>query len=170
MKETWKDIQGYEGLYQISNKGNIKSFPRKGAKGGMLKPSIDKNGYLCIGLNKNAKRKTCKIHRLVAAAFIPNIDNLPEVNHKDEDKTNNFVENLEWCEHDYNSRYGTRGTRIGQALSKAVYSVDEFGNVEHFDSMAEAQRITGAHISNILCAIKGEYSQTKGRKWYFANI
>lgn len=170
MEELWKDIKDYEGLYKISNKGNIVSLPRKGAKGGLLKQTKDKDGYLCVGLNKNNSRKTFKVHRLVAMAFIPNPNNLPEVNHKDEIKSNNYVENLEWCHHDYNSRYGTRGKRIGEALSDAIYSIDEFGNIEHFNSLNEAQRITGIFVSNIGCALKGEYSQSGKRKWYYENL
>ena len=166
MEEIWKDIEGYEGCYKISTKGNIQSTPRKGTKGGLIKPTEDKDGYLCVGLNKNNERKTFKVHRLVAMTFIQNKENLPEVNHKDENKSNNHVENLEWCNHDYNSNYGTRGERIGEALSVPVYSVDELGNVEYFNSKAEAQRITGIYASNILCAIRGEYSQAGNRKWY----
>lgn len=170
MKEIWKDIDGYEGLYKVSNRGSVTSAPRKGTKGGLLKPTKDKDGYLCVGLNKRNKGKTVKVHRLVAAAFIPNPDDLPEVNHKDEDKSNNNVENLEWCYHDYNSQYGTRGERIGKALSNAIYSVDEFGNIEHFSSLIEAQRITGIFATNIGCALRGEYSQTGNRKWYYENL
>ena len=166
MSETWKDIVGYEGVYQISTNGNIKSVPRKGTRGGLLISTKDKDGYLCVGLNKNGKRKTFKVHRLVAITFIPNIDNLPEVNHKDENKSNNCVDNLEWCTHDYNSNYGTRGKRIANALATPVYSVDEYGNIEYFESINDAHRITGAHVSNIICAINGEYSQTANRKWY----
>lgn len=167
--EIWKDIEGYEGIYQISNKGSVKSIPRKGAKGGLIKPTADKDGYLCIGLNKNARRKTFKVHRLVAAAFIPNTENLPEVNHKDENKLNNCVDNLEWCTHIYNSSYGTRWKRIGDALSMPVYSVDAFGNIEYFNSRVEAEKNTGVCASNIICAIKGEYSQAGNRKWFSAN-
>ena len=169
MNEIWKDIKGYEGIYKINTKGDIKSSPRKGTKGGLLKQFEDKDGYLCVGLNKNDKRKTFKVHRLVAMTFVPNLYDLPEVNHKDEDKTNNCVENLEWCDHEYNSNYGTRGERIAKALSKAVYSIDEYGNVEHFNSINEAQRITGIFVSNIICAITGEYSQSGNRKWYYEN-
>lgn len=167
MMEIWKDVGGYEGFYKISNNGNIKSMPRKGAKGGLLKLTKDKNGYLCVGLNKNGERKTFKVHRLVAATFIPNIYELSEVNHKDENKENNYVENLEWCDHTYNSNYGTRGERIGDALSKAIYSVDEYGRIEHFKSFNEAQRVTGIFATNIRCSITGVYSKAGNRRWYY---
>lgn len=167
MTEVWKDIENYEGIYEISNHGNVKSVSRKGTCGGLLKLSKDKNGYLCVGLNKNGKRKTFKVHRLVAMAFVQNTYGLPEVNHKDEDKENNCYSNLEWCDHKYNSTYGTRGERISSALSKAIYSVDEYGNIEHFKSFNEAQRITGIFATNIRCSITGIYSKAGNRKWYY---
>lgn len=170
MEEIWKEIEGYEGIYFISNHGNVKSMPRKGAKGGIIKATPDKDGYWCIGLNKHGHRKTFKVHRLVAIAFIPNDNNLPEVNHKDEDKTNNHVDNLEWCEHVYNSRYGSRPQRISSALSTPVYSIDENGNVEHFASMNIAYKMTGVHVSNIASAVNGIYSQAGNRKWYYDEL
>jgi hypothetical protein len=109
MQETWKDIKNYEGLYQISTLGRIKSFPRKGTykNAKILKPYKDGgNYYYVIGLHKNGKRKYKAIHRLVAETFIPNPNNYPLVNHKDENKLNNCVDNLEWCTHKYNSNYG----------------------------------------------------------------
>lgn len=166
IQEIWKDIDGYEGLYQVSTYGNVKRMPGKTSNGRILKPFADKNGYLCIGVSKNGVRKTFKIHRLVAMIYLPNPENLPEVNHKDENKTNNCVSNLEWCDHAYNSQYGTRGEKIAQALSKAVYSIDESGNVEHFRSLSDAQRITGIYMANILCVLRGEYSRAGGRRWY----
>ena len=118
MAEVWKDVVGYEGLYQVSNLGRLKSAPRPRTKGGLLKPQYDRKGYLTFGLCKNGKSKMAKIHRLVAEAFIPNPGKLPEVNHKDEQKDNNCVENLEWCTTQYNSNYGTRVARI--AATKRV--------------------------------------------------
>ena len=118
MTEIWKDIVGYEGLYQVSNLGNVKRL--KGYKGRgkgyiveehLIKPSINSNGYQNVVLCKNGKTKTFTMHRLVAIAFLYNSDNLPEVNHKDEDKTNNCVDNLEWCDRVYNNNYGTRNKK-----------------------------------------------------------
>lgn len=103
--EIWKDIQGYEGLYQISNKGRVKSLHYKvGNKEEILKPHSRKE-YYAIGLFKNGKQHHYGIHRLVAIAFIPNPNNLPIVNHKDINQHNNCVENLEWCTAQYNSTY-----------------------------------------------------------------
>lgn len=116
IEEIWKDIDGLEGCYQISNFGRVKSLARydystRYIKEKIMKPSKDKDGYLIIGLQcarKHKKQKTYRIHQMVAKAFIPNPFNLPEINHKDEDKTNNHVDNLEWCTTKYNLTYGHR--------------------------------------------------------------
>ena len=114
-KEIWKDIKGFEGKYQVSNLGNVKSLPKytysKGypqlRKEKILKPA--KTGkhrnYLAVGLNDG---KHYKVHRLVADAFIPNPNNYPQVNHKDENPLNNCVDNLEWCTNQYNTKYSAR--------------------------------------------------------------
>ena len=128
MIEEWRPIEGYEGLYEVSNTGRVRSLDMyvKGKgyrlhKGKVLSPAKNKNGYLKVNLHCNGKRKTITVHRLVAEAFIPNSDNLTQVNHRDEDKTNNNVENLEWCDVKYNLSYGTarireRDTKIQKGL------------------------------------------------------
>lgn len=130
-KELWRDVKGYEGLYQISNKGRVKSLERidygnRHIKERILKPETDKGGYLRVQLFKDGKGKKFLVHRLLAMAFIPNTDNLPQVNHKDENKTNNFVyinengtvdldkSNIEFCTAAYNTNYGTRNKRAGE--------------------------------------------------------
>lgn len=112
-KEIWKDIKGYEGKYQISNFGRVKSLPRNGTinKERILKTKLTKFGYERVYLRNKNTRTWFLIHRLVAMYFIPNPDNLPQVNHKDECKTNNHVENLEWCDGFYNQSYGTVNIR-----------------------------------------------------------
>lgn len=110
MEEVWKDIEGYEGLYQVSNLGRVKSLPKRDGfrflserimVGGMS------NHYRCVILSNRGNQKGFTIHRLVAKAFLPNPDNLPQINHKDENKLNNRVDNLEWCSAKYNMNYGT---------------------------------------------------------------
>ena len=111
--ETWKDIAGYEGLYQVSDFGEVRSL--KYGKTRVLKTGKHRNGYLLVNLWKEGKRKHHYIHRLVAQAFIQNPNNLPCINHKDEDKTSNVVTNLEWCSYSYNNCYGTRKERVAEA-------------------------------------------------------
>ena len=125
-KEIWKDIEGYEGLYQVSNMGRVKSVERTIWNSGkgcyktvherILKAEINNSGYLLVGLSKGGKVKLCSIHRLVAEAFIPNIDNLPCINHKDENKVNNHMENLEWVTYKENNNYGTHNEKIAEKL------------------------------------------------------
>ena len=125
MKEIWKDIPEYEGLYQASNLGNIRVLNRvvnSGIKnnntvirkGKLLKQRINQ-GYYEVALSKDNKKRFLKVHRLIAITFIPNLNNLPSINHKDENKLNNRVDNLEWCSIKYNCNYGTRNQRISLA-------------------------------------------------------
>lgn len=118
--EKWKDVVGYEGMYQVSNFGNIKSLNRislnnRSLKGRLLSQRTDKDGYKIVTLFKNGVRVDMKVHRCVASAFISNPCNYPEVNHKDESKANNNVSNLEWCTSKYNANYGTRSKKISAA-------------------------------------------------------
>ena len=158
MEEIWKDIEGYEGLYQVSNMGNVRSLNyHNEGKAQILRPQFDCAGYRQVSLYKDRKKKSHKIHRLVAQAFIPNPDELPCINHIDEDKINNRVDNLEWCDHAYNNNYGTHNERIANAQrnnrhqSKQVRCV-ETGEV--YPSQSEASRRTGifqCHISDVCC-------------------
>ena len=169
IKEIWKDIEGYEGLYQISNYGNLRSLVDKYGKKRilLLKFQYATKGYLQTRLYKNHKGKTVKIHTLVAKAFIPNRHNYPMVNHKDEDKTNNCVWNLEWCDNSYNQLYGTLPKRKRiintnhPSKSKPVkqYTLDgQF--VAEYPSQAEAQRQTGIGQSSISQNCIGKITQT----------
>ena len=101
------------GLYQVSNSGEVRN-----SKGRILKPEYSNNGYACVHLRKDGKNKKYRVHRLVAQVFIANPDDLPEVNHKDENKANNHVSNLEWCDHIYNSHYGTAYDRMMDSVMK----------------------------------------------------
>lgn len=125
MEEIWKDIKGYENLYMISSYGRVKSIGgRRGSsnKPKILKQGTDTSGYKMVIFRVNKHSKTFKVHRLVAEAFIPNPNNLPEVNHKSEIKTQNNVENLEWCDHLYNSNYGTRNKRMAEKMKGKTLS------------------------------------------------
>ena len=180
-KEVWNDIQGYEGLYQVSNLGRVKSlnYNRTG-KECILKYGINTDGYLYVILSKNCICKNRTIHRLVATAFIDNPDNLPYINHKDENKLNNRVENLEWCTAEYNSNYGTgiaRGLKTKKlkkckTAPKEVLQFTKEGKfVNEFPSTQEAFRCTGIYQSRICyCCknIKG-YNSAGGYIWKYKN-
>lgn len=149
MIEIWRDIKDYEGLYQVSNWGRVKSLGNgnsKNSKVRILKTSKNKCGYLYVVLCKDGKVKTYKVHRLVAEAFIPNPLNLPQVNHKSENKQDNRVENLEWISASGNTNYGTRNRRVSEKmtngkLSKEVlqYSLDGTF-IKEFPSTREIER------------------------------
>lgn len=144
MQEQWKPVKGFETTYLISSLGQVKSIPRVNTKGKLLKLHQHKTGYMYCCLSQNGKVFSRRVHILVAQAFIPNINNLPEINHKDEDKTNNRISNLEWCTKIYNIQYGT-------GIEKRSKSVTGFRNgipVITFISTAEAGRngFNGHHI------------------------
>lgn len=117
-QEIWKDIVGYENKYQISSWGRLRNT------NGIMKPMFASNGYLVACLWKNNKQRKFVMHRLVAQAFLENPQNYKEINHIDEDKTNNRVENLEWCSHKYNMNYGTLKEKISKANSGKTASAD----------------------------------------------
>jgi hypothetical protein len=174
LTEVWKDIDGYNGRYRVSNLGRIWSFAQDTVRGKIKTGNPTMKGYLSICLrNPGCPSRTIPIHRLVAKAFIPNPDNLPQVNHKDEVKTNNSVDNLEWCTNEYNARYGTKQQRAAEAnrccetTSKKVYSVDEAGHTEYYASICEAERQTGNHHSNIVRALKGRIHTCGGRHCFY---
>lgn len=169
--ENWKDVPDYEGLYLISNKGRVKSVPRvmhKGTKFAysskekILKTTISKDGYVYVSLCKNGKMKQKAIHRLVAIAFIPNNGLLSDVNHKDENKLNNCVENLEWCSKEYNTKYGTRTERTSKPILQ--YTKDGVF-IRRFASVKEASRITKIGSSNISNCAKNKVLTKDGKQY-----
>ena len=179
MKEIWKDKKDYEGLYQVSNLGRAKSLDRyiKGKghslqfkKGRILKQTKDRYGYLQVTLCKNNIKKEYKVHRLVAEAFIDNPDNLSQVNHRDENKLNNNVDNLEWCDAKYNSNYGTGIERRAKSRQIPIiqYTLDgEF--VREWDSAIQAEREGGFSNSHIIAVCKGKRPHHKGYIWRYKN-
>ena len=163
--ELWKDIKSFEGLYQVSTLGRVRSLDKyidvkirnvdKVLKRGkILKPAYDKDGYLRVSLCKNGKRTNFYVHRLVAEAFIPNPLNLPVINHKDEVKDNNYPYNLEWCTDEYNTNYGTANKRRAEKQSKKVYQYDMQGNlIKEWSSVAEAGRNGYDHRTISACCL-----------------
>lgn len=170
---TWKQIKGYED-YEVSDTGLVRSLKRGKKK--ILAPAKNgRTGYLHVNLHKDGKRKCLLVHRLVAEAFVPNPQNLPTVNHRDENKLNNEASNLEWLTTAENNRYGTRDLRIALTLrnrpdvSKQVIQLDKFGKVvSQFSSMSEAARQTGIAWSGISQACNGWYKTAGGYFWKFA--
>ena len=152
--EVWKDVPNYEGLYQVSNLGRVKSLDRivpfkdslKRVKGTMLSQHLN-FGYCQVSLGRKGKKH--RVHRLVAMAFIPNPNNFPIINHKDENPSNNCVDNLEWCDYAYNLNYGSRkgwqrklnGVPVCQYTLKGEF-------IARFSSMAEAAEKTPSVTSN----------------------
>lgn len=167
--EIWRDIAGYEGLYQVSNLGRVKSLGngRTCKTSRILKFIKTKVGYLYVQLCKDGKRKGFRVNRLVAEAFIPNTDGKPEVNHIDEDKANNSVENLEWVWPKDNINHGTRNERVAKKLSKLVLQFtldDEF--VREWESTKECGR-NGFSQGAVAACCRGEYKQHKGYIWKY---
>lgn len=170
LEEIWKDIRGYEGLYQVSNLGRVKSVGRCITKnyGGnirpfllkdkILRPCFDgKKHYVHVNLSKDGIVTTYNIHRLVAIAFIPNPYGYLEINHIDENKTNNRVDNLEWCDHSYNNTYGsklhqTRGMKNPQN-KLSDHDVVEIrrrrSNGELLRTLADEYGISKSHVCSI---------------------
>ena len=173
MEEIWRDIKGYEGLYQVSNTGKVKSLNyRRTGKERILKTRKDRYGYLLVNLYKDAKMGTYTVHRLVANAFLDNPENLPEVNHIDQDKTNNIASNLEYCSSSYNCNYGTRNQRMGESKKKPVYSIDkESGLFTYWESAKEAGEVLGINPSSIARCCKGSkyYNSAGGFYWHYAS-
>lgn len=188
MKEKWSPIEGFNGYYWISNRGRVKSYKkstRGNERGYIMKPSKNSNGYLHLGLTDyKGDTKMFKIHRLVAMAFIPNPDNKPQVNHIDEDKENNYIDNLEWVTAKENINYGTRTSRMSinhdytesikkvnfkqrsgntdyrkrsKKFYKPVYTVFPDGTYKHFVSVKSAAGFLGVTDTTVVDALKGNH-------------
>lgn len=181
-EEIWKDIEGCEGLYQVSNKGQVRSLERiivdslgrkRTVHKRILKGCPNTKGYLCVNIyNTEGKCKHAKIHRLVAEAFIPNPDNKPQVNHKDEIKINNCVDNLEWMTCKENNNYGTRNERMSKGVAKAKskpvaqYTKDGI-LIKVWPSTSEVGRQLELSQSNISAVARGARKTAYGYIWKY---
>nr|DAT75898.1 MAG TPA: homing endonuclease [Caudoviricetes sp.] len=168
-QEVWKDIHGYEGLYQISNMGRVKSLSRVILRSNGFPQSFgerilsprNSNGYRSVSLCCGTK-KTFYVHRLVADAFIPNPNGYKEVNHKNEDKADNRAENIEWCSRGYNLLYGCRGDKAGHSLGHKTILIDGSGEELVFDRETFAAKFLGVTIQ----AISQAYRKNQKSKGY----
>ncbi len=172
-KEIWKPIEGYEGIYDVSNLGRVRAYPRIGSQTSkirLMKFAIDKNGYKKVNLTKNSKKKRFFVHRLVAQAFIPNPENKPQVNHKSGQKDQNNVENLEWVTQSENAKHSFRV--LGQPPNKTNCRKIRCVELDKtFASIAEASRKTGVGASEIgkVARHVPRYKTAGGVRWEYAD-
>lgn len=183
MEEIWKDIKGYEGLYQVSNLGNVKSLKRQVYAGkNRLRWQYEKilstnktngNGYKIVSLSKDNKSKNKYIHRLVAETFLNNPNNYKYINHKDENKDNNCVDNLEFCTAQYNATYNNLHIRNGlknrnNKYSKSIIQIDDNGNIiKEYPSIKEASRQINISFQAISNCLNGKQKHSGGYKWKY---
>lgn len=181
MKEEWKPIIETEGRYEISNLGNIRGVDRyarvcgggqRFIKGRIVKPNVCSNKYLMFNASMGETTKHFLVHRLVAQYFIPNPNNFPEVNHKDEDPQNNHMDNLEWCTPKYNCNYGTRNQRcMEKVIKKPVKQLTLDGVlIKVYPMIKDAERQTGVDSTQIIRVCKGTNITAGGYKWEYAEV
>lgn len=178
MEEIWKPVVGFEGLYEVSNYGNVRSLSHRQSfefrdtirtrtiKGKMLKPAIV-DGYHRVQLFKDGVGYNKPVHRLVAIAFIENPNEYPMINHRDENRTNNRVDNLEWCTSKYNANYGNASAKKSAARSKPCMAIYPNGTIRAFESTLEAGKALGVAQSHISQACSGKRHTSAGAKWMY---
>jgi hypothetical protein len=174
IEEIWKTIEDYPD-YMISNMGRVKSL--KYGKERIIKQLKNKDGYWRVILCKEGKTKQYYIHRLVAMNFIPNPNNLPIINHKDENPSNNCVSNVEWCSYTYNINYGKRNEKVAKAhkgkpnisVSKPILQFSKSGNIilGKFNSLSQVSKLLNINCSDICNCCNGKRKSAKGYKWMY---
>ena len=161
IKEIWKDVVGFEGLYEVSNLGNVRSLNYRGTrKEQILKPCKNKGGYLSVILWKGGKIKKFLIHRLVAIAFLENSNNKPCINHIDCNPSNNCVDNLEWCTYSENTQYAYKFGRLNDRKTPIIAINLKTGEETYFNSLNEAARQLNLYEPNINSVLKGKQKRT----------
>ena len=185
MEEIWKDVKEFEGIYQVSNKGRVRTLDRTcnvvsstgrpykiRVSGKIIAINKYPNGYAYVNIHIDGKRGTRLVHRLVAESFIPNPDKLPQVNHKDENITNNCAENLEWCTAKYNANYGTRNARcFHYDQQKPINQLSLNGEfIKRWNGIGEASKALGINDSQIIrvCKHIKRNITAGGYKWEYA--
>lgn len=152
-------VVGYEKQYMVSDDGIVFRVTARGLR--KVEPIEDQHGYYRLSLSKGNEKKKALVHRIVAEAFIPNVGNLPCVNHKDENKKNNCVDNLEWCTHKYNTNYNNMNYRRMESRRKPVIAIGN-GNVLYFESITAASKALKINHANILAVINGKRKSAGG--------
>ena len=165
MTEIFKDVPGYEGLYQVSNLGRVKSL--HDGKEKIRKPCIDPSGYYYVILCKKGIKTKYSLHRLVALVFIPNPNNYPEVNHKDENKANNQVDNLEWCTRQYNANYGTARKRRREKIRKPILCYKGAVIIKKYDAIIDVEK-DGYNVGGVSRCLHNKRKSYKGLTWTFS--
>jgi len=179
--EIWKPVVGYEGLYEVSNLGRVRSLTRletyfsrtlgeclRTSKGRILRPSPTRDGYLLVVLYRSGKQKYVYVHRLVMAAFVGACPSELQINHKDENTFNNCLENLEYCTQLYNNNYGNHRVHMSQSKGRPVECIDATGTIRRFRSMKDASAETGAFASAISACCRGVVHTANGYTWRYA--
>lgn len=168
----WKDIKGFEGLYKVSTRGTVFSVRNNC----IIKTSYNNSGYEIVNLYCDGKQYSFLVHRLVAQAFIPNDNNFPCVNHKDEDPSNNNIDNLEWCSYSYNFHYGNSPIKARQnhlnhkKMSKPVICLKNGVVIKEYPSVREAERQTGIKNQNIVLCCQGKINTSGGFNWEYKQV
>lgn len=174
--EIWKDVVGYEGFYQVSNLGNVKSIERivwnkanksySKLRGVLLKKDNMNNHYFQVRLSKDGKSKHKLVHRLVAITFLNKKEGLNLINHKDENKLNNRVENLEWCNHSYNINYGERNNKVAKSNSISVIRICNNGDIIKYKSALDAEKYGFSKFGISQCC-NNRIKKHRGYSWEF---